>query len=150
MKSLCILAVSIPLTLATLPAFAASARGEQISTGGVVTVFVSNMDRSVQFYTQTLGLKLAERYGDRWATIDAGPGLTIGLSLASAKDPKPGTNGAMMIGLEINGRIDDAVSRLKARGVNFISIATKSEGGLGARFLDPDGNELYLWQEWQK
>jgi catechol 2,3-dioxygenase-like lactoylglutathione lyase family enzyme len=150
MKTLCILAVSIPVAFATLPAFAVPARGEQISTGGVVTVFVSNMDRSVQFYTQSLGLKLVERYGDRWATIDAGPGLNIGLSLASAKDPKPGTKGAMMIGLEINGPIDDAVSRLKARGVNFISTATKAEGGFGARFVDPDGNELYLWQEWQK
>ncbi|MGD0143685.1 MAG: VOC family protein [Rhizomicrobium sp.] len=164
MKLPYILTLTIPLTLAVLPASAGSAGnvddahnsdrdakiGEsQTITGGNVTVFISNMDKAVRFYTQTLGLKLAERYGDHWATIDAGNGLSIGLLLASPNDPKPGLKGAMTIGLEINEPIDRAVSQLKAKGVRFTSNAIKSEGGIGARFEDPDGNELYLWQESQ-
>jgi catechol 2,3-dioxygenase-like lactoylglutathione lyase family enzyme len=41
-------------------------------TGGNATVFVSNMDRAVQFYTEVLGLKLTNRFGDNWATVEAG------------------------------------------------------------------------------
>jgi len=33
-------------------------------SGGNVTVYVSNMDRAVRFYSETLGLKLAYRFGD--------------------------------------------------------------------------------------
>jgi catechol 2,3-dioxygenase-like lactoylglutathione lyase family enzyme len=41
-------------------------------------VIVSNMDRAVRFYTEVLGLKLKNRFGDHWATVVAGNGLTIG------------------------------------------------------------------------
>src|SRR6185369_13994930 len=33
-------------------------------SSGNVTVYVSNMDRAVRFYTEVLGLKLAYRFGD--------------------------------------------------------------------------------------
>jgi len=46
---------------------------------GNVTVIVSNMDASVRFYTEVLGLKLQYRFGDHWASVEAGKGLTIGL-----------------------------------------------------------------------
>ena len=39
--------------------------------GGIVTVFVTDMDRSVRFYTEQLGLKLLQRYENHFATIDA-------------------------------------------------------------------------------
>ena len=51
---------------------------------GNVTVYVSNMDRAVRFYSETLGLKLAYRFGDHWASIEAGTGLTIGLHPVSS------------------------------------------------------------------
>ena len=52
-------------------------------TGGNATVFVSDMDNAVRFYTEVLGLRLTNRFGDHWATVDAGKGLTIGLHPAS-------------------------------------------------------------------
>ena len=58
-------------------------------TGGNATIIVSNMDRAVQFYTEVLGLKLTNRFGDHWATVDAGKGLTIGLHPPSNKYPHP-------------------------------------------------------------
>jgi len=39
-------------------------------SGALPTIFVSNMDAAVRFYTESLGLKLAERYGDHWASIE--------------------------------------------------------------------------------
>src|SRR5215469_833122 len=56
---------------------------ETMISGGNVTVFVTNMDRAVRFYTETLGLKLAYRFGDHWASVEAGRGLTIGLHPSS-------------------------------------------------------------------
>ena len=41
-------------------------------TGGNATVFVSNKENAVQFYTEVLGLRLTNRLGDHWATVDAG------------------------------------------------------------------------------
>jgi predicted enzyme related to lactoylglutathione lyase len=115
-------------------------------TGGNATVFVSNMDAAVQFYTQALGLKLSNRFGDNWATVEAGKGLTIGLHPASPKHPAPGTKGAMMLGLEIDGSIEAAVARLEEKGVRMKGSIMRSEAGNFVHLEDPDGNEIYLWE----
>lgn len=115
-------------------------------SGGNATVFVSNMDRAVQFYTEVLGLKLTNRFGNDWATVEAGKGLTIGLHPASPKYPAPGTNGATMIGLEIDQAIEGVVGRLSKMGVQIKSSVVRSEAGNFAHLEDPDGNEIYLWE----
>jgi predicted enzyme related to lactoylglutathione lyase len=115
-------------------------------TGGNATVFVSNMDRSVQFYTQVLGLKLTNRFGDNWATVDAGKGLTIGLHPASPKYPAPGTNGGMMLGMEVQGPIDKVVAQLGEKGVTFKGSVVRDQSGNFIHLEDPDGNEIYLWE----
>jgi predicted enzyme related to lactoylglutathione lyase len=115
-------------------------------TGGNATVFVSNMDRAVQFYTEVLGLKLTNRFGDNWATIDAGKGLTIGLHPASPKYPAPGAKGGIMLGMEIEGTIEKAVASLGKKGVQFKDSVVKSEAGNFVHLEDPDGNEIYLWE----
>ena len=115
-------------------------------TGGNATVLVSNMDRAVEFYTQVLGLKLTNRFGDHWATVDAGKGLTIGLHPASPKYPAPGTKGGMMLGLEIEGSIDAAVARLSQKGVEFKGSVVRGQAGNFVHLEDPDGNDIYLWE----
>jgi predicted enzyme related to lactoylglutathione lyase len=115
-------------------------------TGGNATVFVSNMDAAVQFYTQALGLKLSNRFGDNWATVEAGKGLTIGLHPASPNHPAPGTKGAMMLGLEIEGSIESAVARLEEKGVRMKGSIIRGEAGNFVHLEDPDGNEIYLWE----
>lgn len=114
-------------------------------TGGNATVFVSNMDRAVRFYTEVLGLRLTNRFGDHWATVDAGKGLTIGLHPASAKYPAPGTKGGMMLGLEIGTSIEQAVALLTERGVSVSGIIRAPEGNF-VDMEDPDGNPIYLWE----
>lgn len=116
-------------------------------TGGNITVLVSDLERSVRFYTETLELKLLKRYGNEWVTIDAGHGLIIGLHPGSVKYPPPGAKGGMMIGLEIDEPMEGAVARLKARGVRFTGpIVKDARAGAFANFEDPDGAPLYLWQ----
>ena len=115
-------------------------------TGGNATVFVSNMDRAVHFYTQALGLKLTNRFGDHWATVDAGKGLTIGLHPASPKYPAPGTKGGMMLGMEVQGSIEKAVASLSEKGVKFKGSVVRDQAGNFIHLEDPDGNEIYLWE----
>ena len=62
--------------------------------GGNATIFVSDMDRAVRFYTESLGLKLQYRAGDHWAQVEAGDGLCIGLHPAGPDSPRPGSGAA--------------------------------------------------------
>ncbi len=59
-------------------------------SGGNATIIVADIDRSIRFYTEVLGLKLTNRFGNDWATVSAGEGLTIGIHPASTKYPTPG------------------------------------------------------------
>jgi catechol 2,3-dioxygenase-like lactoylglutathione lyase family enzyme len=114
--------------------------------GGLITVFVSDMDRAVAFYTDTLGLKLQFRAGNHWASIDAGKGCIIGLHPAGPKSPIPGSSGSLQIGLNVDEPIQQVVDALKAKGVGFKGdVVNDEQGGVKlAFFTDPDGHELYL------
>jgi predicted enzyme related to lactoylglutathione lyase len=114
-------------------------------SGGNATVMVSDFGRAVDFYTKTLGLKLMSRFGDEWAEVSAGTGLTIGLHPAG-HGPKPGTEGSISVGFTITGKIEDAVATLKSKGVAFHGpIRDNPDEGIKLAFFgDPDGNALYL------
>jgi catechol 2,3-dioxygenase-like lactoylglutathione lyase family enzyme len=111
---------------------------------GSVNIYVSNIDRSIKFYTDTLGMKLVFNAGGHYAQIAAGGGLMLGLHPASPKAPKPGTHGAISIGFEPDRPIDQAVAELLNRGVAFHGPIMDDPPVRLAFFGDPDGNELYL------
>lgn len=112
-------------------------------TNGIATVMVSDMNRAVEFYTQTLGLALEYRAGDHWAQISAGK-FSIGLHPAGAHPGLAGSRGAISIGLTVGESIDSVVMKLAAKGVKFDG-PVKDDGAVRLAFFgDPDGNELYL------
>lgn len=113
-------------------------------TGGHVVVYVSDMSRSVEFYTTSLGLKLAARYGDHYAQVDAGKGLTLGLHPAGPGSPQPGTRGAVLVTFGATDAIEKEVDALKARGVRFDGPVKVDDPVKVAYFADPDGNALCL------
>jgi catechol 2,3-dioxygenase-like lactoylglutathione lyase family enzyme len=117
-------------------------------TGGNATIFVSDMDRAVAFYRDTLGLKLVQHFGNDWATIEAGSSLTLGLHPKSSHGPPPGTHGAISIGLTVDEPIDQVVQRLTGKGVRFRGpVVNDEKAGIALAFFgDPDGNDLYLCQ----
>ena len=114
--------------------------------GGTPTIYVSNMDRAVEFYTEVLGLRLISRYGDEWASVDVGKGLTLGLHPAAERMGAPGTLGSINIGLNVTQSIDDVVRTLESRGVTFDGpIQGDTNGSIRLAFFgDPDGNSLDL------
>jgi catechol 2,3-dioxygenase-like lactoylglutathione lyase family enzyme len=115
-------------------------------SGGNATVFVSNMDKAVHFYIEVLGLRLAERYGDAWATVDAGRGFTIGLHPASPKYPAPGTKGGVVIGLEVQQPLESVVQQLKDKGARFTGEIMREQAGNFVHLEDADGTPIYLWE----
>jgi len=110
---------------------------------GNATVFVSDMGRAVDFYTKVLGLKLRMRAGDHWAEVEAGD-LVIGLHPAGPDSPKPGTPGAVQIGLTVTKPLEDVVGELTRRGVAFHGPVVDDQQVRLAFFSDSDGNVLYL------
>ena len=112
---------------------------------GNVTIFVTNMDRAVRFYSETLGLRLAYRFGDHWASVEAGRGLTIGLHPARGEMSGASQPNSPSIGLELEGTLDQAMKTLGARGVRFQGVIDEGKAGKFAHFHDPDGNQVTIW-----
>ncbi|MGH2635814.1 MAG: VOC family protein [Actinomycetota bacterium] len=105
-----------------------------------VWFWVRDMDRALEFYEGTVGLRLLRRDGDDWAELDAG-GARLGLHGAGERpDPPPG--GTVVL------RVDDLdLSRasLEDKGVGFHDHVGEVEGRLRfASFEDPDGNRLQI------
>lgn len=114
-------------------------------SGGNATVFVTEMDRAVRFYTEVLQMELTSRFEDHWATVMAG-GFTIGLHPRDDRYPAPGTSGSITVGLNVEGSIEAAAERLRSNNVGGVGEILRGSGGTFLHFCDPDGNALYFWE----
>jgi catechol 2,3-dioxygenase-like lactoylglutathione lyase family enzyme len=123
-----------------------AATTRRLIEGGNATIYVSDMDRAVRFYTETLGLTILYRAGDHFAMVDAGRGLQLGLHPAGPASPRPGARGSISVGLTVTAPIEQVVTTLKARGVQFHGPIKDDSAVRLAFFGDPDGNDLYLCQ----
>jgi len=106
-----------------------------------VTVLVSNMDRSIKFYCETLGMQLLANYGGHFAEIQA-KGVKIGLHPGRKPAPPVSLPAPLSIGMRVDD-LDKAMETLKSRGVTFQPTAT-DKGSRHAYFYDPDGTPLYI------
>ncbi len=113
--------------------------------GITATIYVSDMDRAVDFYTKTLGLPLAGRWGNEYASIDLGKGAAIGLHPSKGPNcPKPGRSGSIQVGFAVDNSLDEVVKDLQSRGVGFRGPIVDDVQVRLAYFGDPDDNDLYL------
>jgi catechol 2,3-dioxygenase-like lactoylglutathione lyase family enzyme len=121
----------------------ARGRRRAVITGGIPTIYVSDMDRAVKFYTEALGLKLRYQAGPGWAEVEVG-GSTIGLHGTHPGGPPAGQSGSISVGMTVDEPLDRVVETLKARGVQFRGPIREDTAIRLAFFGDPDGNDLYL------
>lgn len=115
-------------------------------SGGIVTMYVTDMDRALQFYTETLGLELVQRSGPSWTVVRAGEDLTLGLHEAMKGAPV-GETGSATVGFRVEGSLPEVVAELESRGVVFTGDITEETAVPLAYFEDPDGNQLYLVEQ---
>ena len=109
-------------------------------TFDAVYYHVSNMEKSIAFYRDILGFRLASR--DYVARFDLG-GVLFELVPNPTGNVIAGTgNARLSLGVT---DIRQATRELQARGVATTPVK-EEPGGLLSYFKDPDGNELCLWQ----
>jgi len=107
-----------------------------------MTVMVSDLNRAIKFYTETLGLKLVNQYENHWAEIHA-PGLTIGLHPAGTHGPKPGNSESLSIGFSVDN-LDNDMSAFQNKGIVFLPNIIEDGPVRIAFFTDPDKNPLHF------
>ena len=113
-------------------------------------VTVSDMDRSVRFYRDALGLKLRFQSSE-WTEFDTGT-TTLALHGGGKPQARQGQDtehaaGVASLGLNV-ADIDAAYRTLKERGVIFVMDPTVREGERIrlAVFVDPDGLPISIAQ----
>jgi catechol 2,3-dioxygenase-like lactoylglutathione lyase family enzyme len=111
-----------------------------------VAVVVSDVDKSLDWYTTHLGLDVIDRE-EHWVTVGrkGRPGL-LHLCQPTEGDPRsqlePGNSGILLL---LPGReFEKNCATLKQRGVEFAEEPTKTAWGTYAVVRDPDGNEHML------
>jgi predicted enzyme related to lactoylglutathione lyase len=110
-----------------------------------VAVLVSDIDRSLAWYTTALGLDVIEQDG-HWVTVGhKGENGALHLCQMTEIDPsvslEPGNTG---IQLDLVGDFRSACAALEANGVRFCRRPLKRPWGWYALIVDPDDNEIRL------
>jgi catechol 2,3-dioxygenase-like lactoylglutathione lyase family enzyme len=105
-----------------------------------VFYYVTDLDRAVEFYSQTLGLTLVSRDVVARFRLD---GLLFELVPTAGHSRRSGEGNARVTFEVLDIRKE--VEALRRKGVSVGGIERVSNGLL-ASLADPDGNELVLWQ----
>jgi predicted enzyme related to lactoylglutathione lyase len=108
----------------------------------VVWVPVSDMDRALEFYGDTLGLDI-EQQEDDWSLVVAG---AVRVGLNGRSEEMSGGEGGAVIAFAVSDDIETSVDELAAAGVEIAGGVSEYPWGKVATFLDPDGNELQLYE----
>jgi predicted enzyme related to lactoylglutathione lyase len=106
-----------------------------------IWLYVSDLERSVHFYSETLGLDVARRWHEG-AAFNFGD-VVLGLHIEEGKVTR---GNSPTITFKVTDNIDELYSDLVGRGVHFTQAVTTEPYGKIAAFKDPDGHALLLHQ----
>ncbi|HLO14929.1 MAG TPA: VOC family protein [Anaerolineales bacterium] len=117
----------------------------------LVTLGVKDLEKSRNFYTETLGWKLSSAGNEGVVFIQAG-GIVLSLYPREelAKDALVSAEGHGFAGITLahnaqsEAEVDEIIQSLKAKGVKILKEPQKVFwGGYSSYFADPDG---YCWE----
>jgi predicted enzyme related to lactoylglutathione lyase len=111
-----------------------------------VRVFVSDWERAIRFYTETLEMPVAYRSDEiGWAQMATGEGQ-LALERVDPSDHESGALVGRFVGVSLH--VPDILATYKTlvgRGVDFIAPPEKQPwGGVLVHLRDPDGNVVTL------
>jgi predicted enzyme related to lactoylglutathione lyase len=108
----------------------------------MIMLGVTNMDRSVVFYRDLLGMQLANQSGE--FSFFSGGGIMIGLNAGLGKAVPP-TRSSLEVVFAVDS-VTATYSELSGRGVKFLHEPRAVSGeNWAATLSDPDGHMLTLF-----
>ena len=116
-----------------------------------VRYLVSDVERSIDFYTQTLGFKLEQKMTPAFARVSredltlwlAGPQSSAGRPMPDGRRPEPGGWNRFVI--EVHDLLA-RVAEMKQTGMRFRNEVVVGPGGKQILLEDPDGNPVELFE----
>lgn len=112
---------------------------------------VSDVQISIQFYTEILEFELLEQYGPAMAIVKkndlmlwlAGPISSAAQPMPNGDKPSPG--GWNRFVLQVKD-LSALVSKMKSQNIQFRNDITQGPGGSQILIQDPSGNPIELFQ----
>lgn len=116
-----------------------------------VRYLVSDVDRSIAFYTGHLGFKLEHRAGPAFASVSkgdlilrlSGPGSSGARPMPGGRRQEPG--GWNRIVIEVQD-LPKRVAEMKQADLRFRNEIEAGPGGKQIQLEDPDGNPIELFE----
>jgi predicted enzyme related to lactoylglutathione lyase len=112
-------------------------------TVGSIVFFVSDLQRSIAFYRDTLGLPVEaiDGHDGPFGLAPLGGIVLVFITRAVRIGESP------VIVFNVAGGIDDYADALATRGVEIVvPVSECPDGGLSVDFVDPDRNMLSIYQ----
>jgi len=112
----------------------------------LVWISVDNIEKAIEFYTKTVGLKLVEKSADYgWAELEGKSGARIGLSSDSGSGEdtvKPGQNGVMTFTVK---SLEESIDSMQKNGATMLGKIQEIPGHVRLQMAsDPSGNRFQL------
>ena len=123
----------------------AASKGIKVRAADFVQYWVTDMERSLRFYRDFLGMKVGDAWGDWWVEVEAPP-TTLALVRTTAGGSTEGvTTGKHVPSIYL--AVEDvaaAVETARAAGYRVAQEPDDGEVCISAAILDPDGNSVGL------
>ncbi len=116
---------------------------------GFVRVFVTDFKKSLQFYTNKLGMELDYTDENHWAQFKSGEDVSLAIEHCPREQMEQGSRlvGRFVGVTFIVENVNDSYRQLSRKGVEFAGQPEKQAwGGILAHLKDPDGNVLTLME----
>ena len=116
-----------------------------------IRYLVSDVERSIAFYTGHLGFKVEQQMSPAFAKVSrddltlwlAGPKSSAARPMPDGRRPEPG--GWNRLVLEVDD-LPSRVAKMKREGMHFRNAVVEGPGGKQILLEDPDGNPVELFE----
>jgi predicted enzyme related to lactoylglutathione lyase len=103
-----------------------------------VVFYTNDVDVAINFYTHQIGIELAYRNGNEYASLVFQNGIKLGIKKAVENREIPGAQTLIIAVKDAKGCYKDA----QEKGLNIYKELVEEPWALEFSILDPDGNKI--------